>query len=122
MTPEEVLLWVAGVQMPKADTGRVRMAAGYYRQLADAIDGAKADMDKVANDVKSHNSLTAFDGCYFGTAKSLTGYPQQVSAYLRQVAKSNDDIANAMDEIREADWVIASKCMRTSYSPSATAG
>lgn len=107
MTPEDVLLWVAGVQMPKADTGRVRMAAGYYRQLADAIDGAKTAMDKVANDVKSHNSVTAFNSCYFGNAKSLTGYPQQVSAYLRRVAQSNDDYANVMDEIRAADWVIA---------------
>jgi hypothetical protein len=114
VTPEEILLWVAGVQMPKADTGRVRTAAGYYRQLADAVEGSKTAMDKVANEVKAHNKgagATAFDGAYFGpapqAAHTLTDYPQQVAAYLRQVAQSNDDFANVIDEVRDALWVLA---------------
>ena len=112
MTPEDVLLWVAGVQMPKADTAGVRNVAAYHRQIADAIDRSRAAMDKIAGEVKSHNDgdgATGFDHYYFGPAKGkpLTAYPAEVSAYARKVAEAHEQFARVNDEIRDALWVLA---------------
>jgi hypothetical protein len=114
MNPEDVLLWVAGVQLPKADTQAVRTAAGHYRRIADAIDASRTAMDKVANDVRTHNSGEGPDGfnrVYFGPPASggmaLTAYPPQVAAYARKIAQSLEDYAKAEDQIRSALWILA---------------
>ena len=111
MTPEDVLLWVAGVQMPKADSAGVRSVAAYHRQIADAIDRGKAAMDKIATDVKTHNEgdgVTGFGHYYFdGPVKALTAYPPEVSAYARKVAEAHEQFARVNDEIRDALWVLA---------------
>lgn len=115
MTPEDVLLWLAGVQMPKADTDGVRTASGYYRQIADAIDLGGAAMNTVAGQVKSHNDgegPAAFDRFYHkgspasGTT-ALSAYPQEISAYARKVGEALEEYARVNDEIREALWVLA---------------
>lgn len=114
MTPEDVLLWVAGVQMPKADNAGVRSVAAYHRQIADAIDRSRVAMDKIANEVKTHNDgdgATGFDHFYFGPAKAggqtLTTYPPEVSAYARKIAEAHEQFARVNDEIRQALWVLA---------------
>jgi hypothetical protein len=114
MNAEDVLLWVAGVEMPKADTQAVRTAATHYRRIADAIDGSKAAMDNVANDVRTHNSGEGPDGfnrLYFGPpakgGAALTDYPPQVAAYARKIAQSLEDYAKAEDQIRSALWILA---------------
>ena len=113
MTPEDVLLWLAGVQMPKADTAGVRTASGYYRQIADAIDRSGAAMNTVAGQVKSHNDgegPAAFDRFYHEPASgqtALAAYPQEISAYARKVAEALEEYARVNDEIRAALWVLA---------------
>jgi hypothetical protein len=115
VTPEDVLLWVAGVQMPKADTDRVRKAAGYYRQIADAVDAGGVAADTVVGQVKSHNDgegPAAFDRFYregtqaTGTT-ALAGYPHEISAYARKVGDALEEYARVNDEIRAALWVLA---------------
>ncbi|MDN3352915.1 hypothetical protein [Actinomadura sp. DC4] len=112
MTPEDVLLWVAGVQMPKADDAGVRKVAAYHRQIADAIDRSKAAMDKIALDVKGHNEgegTNGFGHYYFGPAehKTLTAYPEDVAGYVRKVAEAHEQFAHVNDQIRSALKVIA---------------
>jgi hypothetical protein len=112
MTPEDVLLWLAGVQMPKADTAGVRRVAEYHRQIADAIERSKGAMDKVAGDVRRENDdegSTEFGRYYFGPAatETLSAYPQEVAAYARKVADAHEQFARVNDEIRAALWVLA---------------
>jgi hypothetical protein len=110
VTPEDVLLWVAGVQMPKADTDGVRTASAYSRQIAVAIELGGGAMNTVAGQVKSHNDgegPAAFDRFYHQGSSALSGYPQEVSAYARKVGEALEDYARVNDEIREALWVLA---------------
>ncbi|GAB2816528.1 hypothetical protein GCM10027176_21490 [Actinoallomurus bryophytorum] len=103
---------MAGVKMPAADTDGVRTAAGYYRQIADAIDGAGGVMNTIAGQVKSHNEgegPAAFDRFYNegdGTT-ALSHYPGEVSAYVRKVGDALEEYARVNDETREALWVLA---------------
>jgi hypothetical protein len=115
VTPEEILLAVAGVQMPKADTGGVRNAAVYYRQIADAIDRSGTAMDKVAGEVKTHNDgdgAAAFDRYYHGPSAAAgtstpAAYPRELSEYARKIAEAHEQFARVNDEIRAALWVLA---------------
>jgi hypothetical protein len=115
VTPEDVLLWVAGVQMPKADNAGVRSVAAYHRQIADAIDRSRTAMDTIARQVRTHNDgdgATGFDHFYFGPAqagggRTLTAYPAEVSAYARKIAEAHEQFARVNDEVRQALWVLA---------------
>jgi hypothetical protein len=114
MTPEDVLLWVAGVQMPKADSAGARTMANHYRSIADAIDRSGTAMDKVAGQVRSHNDgqgPEAFARYWGGPAPAggvaPSAYPSEVSAYARKVADALEQFARVNDEIRKALWVLA---------------
>ncbi|GLY87944.1 hypothetical protein [Actinoallomurus iriomotensis] len=114
MTPEQVLLWVAGVQLPKADSDGARTMAGYYRDIADAVDRSGTAMEKVVGQVKSHNDgdgPAAFERYWGGSAATgavaPSAYPADVSAYARRVADSLEQFAKVNDEIRAALWVLA---------------
>ncbi|GAA4513153.1 hypothetical protein GCM10023191_079830 [Actinoallomurus oryzae] len=114
MTPEDVLLWVAGVRMPKADSQGARTMAGYYRSIADAVDRSGTAMEKVAGQVKSHNDgdgPAAFQRYWDGPAPTgavpPSAHPAAVSGYAREVAEQLERFAKVNDEIRAALWVLA---------------
>jgi hypothetical protein len=114
MTPEDVLLGIAGVRMPKADSQGARTMAAYYRRIADAVDQSGTAMGRVAGRVKSHNEgdgPAAFDRYYNGPAPAgetaPAAYSGDVSAYARKVADSLEQFARINDQIRAALWVLA---------------
>jgi hypothetical protein len=114
VTPEDVLLGIAGVRMPKADSQGARTMAAYYRQIADAVQQSGTAMDKVAGQVKSHNEgdgPTAFDRYFHGPplagGTTPSAYPGDVAAYARRVADSLEQFARVNDQIRAALWVLA---------------
>jgi hypothetical protein len=114
MTPEDVLVWVAGVRMPEADSQGARTMAGYYRGIADAVDQSGTAMEKVVGQVKSHNDgngPAAFERYWGGPAPggavTPSAYPAGVSAYARGVAESLEQFAKVNDGIRAALWVLA---------------
>jgi hypothetical protein len=111
VTPEQVLLAVAGVEMPKADDAGVRALAVYYRQLADAIEAGGTAANKVAAEVRSHNdgdAPDAFDRYYNKSGDSApAGYPGQLATYARKIAEAHEQFARVNDEIRAALWVLA---------------
>jgi hypothetical protein len=107
VTVEGILLWIAGVEMPKGDSGKTRQAAAIWHQLAKDIDSNIKTAGPVAADVWAKNSGDGIDAFQKFWTEKFAPYPEDAAAYCKRVGDVCDSYAQVLDDLRFAYTVLA---------------
>jgi hypothetical protein len=107
VTPEDVLWWIGGVEMPKAEVAKTREAAAVWGRLAGRLESSIETTDPMAADIYTKNSGAAIDGFKDFWTKDFKPYPHEVAAYCRRMQTACDGYADAIEETKFALTLLA---------------
>ncbi|MBW3614497.1 MAG: hypothetical protein KY439_04200 [Actinobacteria bacterium] len=89
-----------GLQWPAGDPGELREAAGAWRDMADALEATRENLDGAARRVSSINRGQAIEN-FTDFWADVSRDTVSVAAACRQMADALDEFADAVDEVRE---------------------